>query len=177
MVCAVLLFSASERFQVLFPRVEKGRIVYKAYFVDLDIYFMINQHASLCSFDVSGLDFSSCISTRFRIYFDGSNFKLPKRVFIHFVLFHASFHNQVFHKNAIFRFVLIQRCVWYKLQPHLEHRVPMAAQVVKCICTHSSFSWNRVWLDQQGLRVREACQEMWYVCTSGFVFLSVSWFL
>lgn len=105
MVCAVRLFGVNECFQVLFPRVKKGRIVNKTYFVDLGIYLMINQHTFLCSFDVSGLDFSSYISTRFRIYFDGSNFKLPKKVFIHFVLFHASFHNKVFHKNAIFCFV------------------------------------------------------------------------
>lgn len=39
------------------------------------------------------------------------NFKLPKRVFIHFVLFHASLHCKVFCKNAIFCFVLVQHLV------------------------------------------------------------------
>lgn len=115
------------------------------------------------------------------------NFKLPKRVFHPFCLVSCCFTLQTLSKKCLFLFcfffwcfffcfVLVQHLVWCELQSHLEHLVPTVVQAVKCICTYPSFSANRVWLDQQGPQVREACQEMWYVCTNVLVFPTVPWF-
>lgn len=65
------------------------------------------------------------------------SFKLPKRAFIHFVLFHYCLHQKVSNKCAIFRLLDVQHLVWYEIQSHSEHLVPMVIQVVICTHTHT----------------------------------------